>query len=218
MTLSADLPESLRERKAKRTRSELVDAAVQLCLKVGYENVTVDTIAAAADVSPRTFSRYFASKDAVFLAVLDPVTDRLIDAIREQPDTLGPLEALRAAYVAVLTRIAAQPLGQPSADDIAVMLRVVNSSGAFNRKVMSHRNQRTRKILAARTGVPLNDGTIELATSLFDAILVDAFGKLVADTDNALLGPRLMVERLEEALAHLVEVVADRPGTPSTSS
>ncbi len=44
---------------------------MELCLRNGYENTTVEQIAAAADVSPRTFSRYFATKDAVFLTLIE---------------------------------------------------------------------------------------------------------------------------------------------------
>ncbi len=61
----------LRERKKQRTRATLIDAAVELCERQGYEHTTVDQIAAIADVSPRTFSRYFATKDAIALALID---------------------------------------------------------------------------------------------------------------------------------------------------
>ena len=55
----------LRELKKQRTRATLVDSAARLCARQGYEQTTVDQIAAAADVSPRTFSRYFPNKEAV---------------------------------------------------------------------------------------------------------------------------------------------------------
>ena len=42
----------LRERKKQRTRATLIDAAVGLCERQGFEHTTVDQIAAIADVSP----------------------------------------------------------------------------------------------------------------------------------------------------------------------
>ena len=80
-------PPGLRERKKIRTRAALIDAAMELCLKQGYEQTTVEQIAASADVSPRTFSRYFATKDAVFLTLLDDYAH----AVAEELETVEPV-------------------------------------------------------------------------------------------------------------------------------
>src|SRR5690348_3677843 len=85
----------LRERKKQRTRDALVRAALELFATHGYERTTVDDIAAAVDVSQRTFFRYFASKEEVAFFVPRLAESRVVEAVRGRPAGEAPLEALR---------------------------------------------------------------------------------------------------------------------------
>ena len=64
-TLSTD---TLRTRKRTATRLSIRRAAIELGLEHGYENVTVDMICAASNVSARTFFNYFGSKEGVYVS------------------------------------------------------------------------------------------------------------------------------------------------------
>ena len=96
MTVASEAPVSLRERKKLATHRLLRRAALDLVAERGLSNVTVEDIAGAAGVSPRTFFNYFASKEAALFGG-DP--DRAAE-LRERiasgrPDD-SALDALRA--------------------------------------------------------------------------------------------------------------------------
>ena len=89
----------LRERKKQRTRDALLHAALELFVTQGYEHTTVDEIAERADVSQRTFFRYFAGKEDAAFAMSDAMTAQFVAALRGRPAHEPPLEALRRAVL-----------------------------------------------------------------------------------------------------------------------
>ncbi|MEW9533059.1 TetR family transcriptional regulator [Microbispora sp. NPDC049125] len=92
----------LRERKKERTRTALIDAALELFLSKGYEATTVDQIAARVDVSPRTFFRYFASKEEIPLSLAAEQHEHLLAELRGRPDGEPPFTALLEAMESML--------------------------------------------------------------------------------------------------------------------
>jgi AcrR family transcriptional regulator len=92
----------LRERKKQRTRCALINSAFALFQRKGFEATTVDEIAEAVDVSPRTFFRYFASKEEVALSLLDEQLVAFLDRLAHRPADEPVLTALRHAAVEVV--------------------------------------------------------------------------------------------------------------------
>jgi AcrR family transcriptional regulator len=92
--VSQDRPCGLRERKKARTRAAIREHALRLFRENGYQRTTVEQIAAAAEVSPSTFFRYFPTKEDLVLQ--DDMDTRMIEAFERQPPGLSAVAAVRA--------------------------------------------------------------------------------------------------------------------------
>jgi AcrR family transcriptional regulator len=198
---------SLRAIKVARTRVALIDAAVEMCLDRGYEHTTVDQIAAAADVSPRTFARYFPGKDAVFVAVLDDLAGEVASELHTLPAPLGPIEAMRVALRAVLERTSTSPLDTFSSDRLTRIIRVVTSSDALRRAAVEYRGAQVLEALADRMNVEVDDPRLALVMSLVSVTVVHAWG--VVNTSDGALDTVIIAKRIDEAFFDLAGYAAD---------
>ncbi|MEV0664834.1 TetR family transcriptional regulator [Actinomadura luteofluorescens] len=97
----------LRERKKMRTRQAIATAALRLFAERGYEETTIADIAAAADVSPRTFFSYFPSKEDVIFAEIDDRLAEVAERLRRTPGE-SPMETIRRSIVDVLEAVVAE--------------------------------------------------------------------------------------------------------------
>ncbi|GAA0530537.1 TetR family transcriptional regulator [Saccharopolyspora subtropica] len=89
----------LRARKKQRTRSALIDAGLDLFLSQGYDETTIDEIATAVEISPRTFFRYFDGKEDVALAKGTEFDELVCRELAARPADEPPLVALRQAVL-----------------------------------------------------------------------------------------------------------------------
>ena len=114
-------PAGLRERKKEKTRQALASAAMRLFAERGYEATTVADIAAAAEVSTRTFFAYFPSKEDVFFTGTQERLDLVREVFAAQGGALPPLTAMRAT----LDQIIETTSGDLFAPDRDIRLRLL---------------------------------------------------------------------------------------------
>lgn len=121
--------------RRERTRSTLLERALNLFEVQGYEQTSAAEIAAAAGVSQMTFFRHFPSKDRVLLD--DPYDAELVAAVAARPLGEAPLartvNGLRSAWAAV---------PEPAVDVVRRRARIVANTSAL-RSAVARNNQRT---------------------------------------------------------------------------
>jgi AcrR family transcriptional regulator len=121
----------LRERKKERTRAGIKKEALKLFRRQGYDRTTVEQIAAATEVSPSTFFRYFPTKESVLLD--DEYQHEIIDAFDRQSNDLDPVAAMHRAVTEVFSRL--------DNDDYAALLkrnRLIMSTPELRAAYMEH--------------------------------------------------------------------------------
>jgi AcrR family transcriptional regulator len=114
-------PAGRRERKKAATRQAIADAALELFLERGYDQVSIRDIADAADVSTTTVFKHFTGKEAL---VFDRDEDReaeLVAAVRQRPAGQSIPEALRRHVLDTWLPIEAHP-------QLAEFTRLVDST------------------------------------------------------------------------------------------
>ena len=139
----------LRERKKAATRNALHGAALRLVAEHGLDGVSVDDIAARADVSPRTFFNYFATKDDAVLG-LDPAElRRTADALAERPAGEPTVEAMRAVQREQAAEMARETELWP------LRLQVIEANPGLVGRLVTHFGEADRTLataVAERTG------------------------------------------------------------------
>ncbi len=90
----------LRERRRAGAIRRIQETALDLFDERGFENVTIEEIAEAADVSPSSVYRYLGTKEGIVL--YDEFDFRLIDAVEAELAAHPPVEAVRRAVASVM--------------------------------------------------------------------------------------------------------------------
>ncbi|GAA2716293.1 MULTISPECIES: helix-turn-helix domain-containing protein [Streptomyces] len=172
-------PTGRRERKKAQTRKALADAALELFLDRGYDQVGVKEVADAADVSVTTLFKHFPCKEALVFDLDQDIEAALVAAVRERAPGVSVLQALREHLVTAVgphSLIPQPPGGHAAGPQLAEFARMVEETPALreyaHRMWMRHETALARAI-AEETGAPEDDAACAaLARFALDAPLV----------------------------------------------
>ncbi len=101
MGAEPDAPSARRGRPPGTSARALELIALQLFSDQGFDDTTIDQIAAAAGVSKRTFFRYFDSKTGVLWNAFDAEVEHIRRVLAEMPPNLSIMDAVRLAVLEV---------------------------------------------------------------------------------------------------------------------
>ncbi|WP_199429547.1 TetR/AcrR family transcriptional regulator [Qaidamihabitans albus] len=137
--------------KRRRTSARILECALELFERNGFESTTVAQIAAAAGVTEMTFFRHFPAKEQVLLD--DPYDPLIAAAVADQPRTLRPLvrtvRGIRQAW---------SRLSEPESDLVRRRVRIVAESPAL-RAAAWRNNAETERLIVDQL---VRDGTDRL--------------------------------------------------------
>jgi AcrR family transcriptional regulator len=177
-------PGGLRERNRIRTRDEIAAATLRLAAERGLDHVTVEQIAAEAGIAPRTFFRYFDSKEGALLADHPERLELLREKLRARPASEGPLTAVRSAILDVAGDL------EDHRDQMLCKVRLMHDSPVLrgrNLDMMGDLELMIANEVATRTGVDpeqdLRPAVIAGAVCTAMRVAVDRWGASGGDGD-----------------------------------
>ena len=207
-TVAATAP-NRRERRIIETRRAIVESARELFERNGYTETTVDQIAEAADVAPRTFFRYFPTKEMLLFADFDEVRASMLDRLEASPAGEDPLVSLGREL-----RIMAESVHEQR-DALVWGFRMCidqGLTGLFERtQVKEQTNQRIARFIAERLDVDPETDPRPLTWAM---TVMTVFGNALksrVNDDGADVQPVACFEDLLTSTATALSVVADPP-------
>jgi len=183
----------LRERKRRQTRQRIVDAGLGLFLQKGIEATTLDEIAAAADISRRTFFAYFPAKEDIVLAWEEGATEALDAAVREAAPSRDPLEAVQVALTTLAPLFANHNFML-----LDGLMRSTETLKAKKERHFEHQTQCLFETLIALYPDPARRKGLQIVAMVSVGCL-----KISVETWLAEAGKRPITECLDEAFAAL---------------
>jgi AcrR family transcriptional regulator len=211
--LAVEIPPSRREERKLRTQRALQQAALDLFAKNGFEATTTDEIAERAGVSPRTFFRYFPTKESVLFVGEYGWFQSFTSLFLAQPPDLNDFEGLRATFHALAPSLAKI---RPA---LVIYERAVSSSATLRGGVFDHQQQDIATIAKA-ISIRRNLLDPDKACTILATVVLVTYRRGVMNwlAGPASVDPREVIEtEFDLLLTELAPTPKPRGKTPSTT-
>jgi AcrR family transcriptional regulator len=190
-----------RERKKLQTRAALVDAALRLAAERGLDQVTVEDISQAADVSSRTFFNYFGHKDEAIVDAQVSDEANIHERFLAIPADVPVIGALRLALAPLIERMEADR------DQWFLRMRVISENPSLVARLLTGGAEAERALIvavAARVGARPGDGYPMLVGACTGAAMRTAMISWASGR-----GAHSLATLVDEAFTHLATGLAD---------
>jgi AcrR family transcriptional regulator len=174
---------SLTERRSHAVRERIVDAALELFARQGYDATTVDQVAAKAGITAADFAGYFETTEAVLMSIASGVSEATAAALKEIPNGVDPEQALLSAGTAAIGAIA-EGRGPMTMDRLVAMARIVTTTRNLQRKVSVIRKRVMTQPLADWMGVEPQDRRLQHALTMWSAVAASSYVAVLAAPDS----------------------------------
>lgn len=158
-------PEGLRERKKRATRQLISNVATKLFTERGFEHVTIDDVAAAADVSKMTVFNYFPRKEDLFFDRSDEAQTLARDALVSR-GRRSPIAALRALVHELVEQRHAFVTVTPAVSGFWKVVADSPALRAHTRELAEELERDLGRVLAESVGAPAGDPVARLVAVL----------------------------------------------------
>jgi AcrR family transcriptional regulator len=191
----------LRETKKRRTREAIAQAAADLFLAHGFESVTIDDIARAADVSRQTVFNYFPTKEQMLFDRDEEITAALLALVADPVDGAALVAAFRTHTRTFWERFLAVLSGGGQMHGFWEIVRASPALRDYAESSFARQARRVGDGLAAAWGRPPGDPTCHaLARALCGvnvAFLVSGMDRLTDGEEPATVVPELIAQSRE---------------------
>ncbi|MBF6213325.1 TetR/AcrR family transcriptional regulator [Nocardia puris] len=203
-TVHRQMPATLWERRKIEAMSRIQRVALDLFEEHGYREVTVERVAAAAEVSPSSIYRYFGTKE--MLVLYDESDPRVLEVLRTTGDgEVLPVDEMIALAKPLVAPMLAALLTPDAERRIARRLRLMRAFPEVKdgqAKQMRELEEQFRALFAERSGREANDLQVRMIASIvvwggvsalehwaakdFDGRLSDVYAEAVASIIRAI--------------------------------